>query len=320
MHDHVSKTREEQIESYRQLRDELRERHRQEREAQIESHRQAHQAGIPHDHKHEHRSLGKKFKSRLFLHASAPRSVAEALVLSTVFVLFILQPRYAGDVQREGFMALICMAVMVTALHMRLSKGAWWRQILYEGLVAVLLSIPLAGLAVYYGLNLTSGTLLADSDTPILQIPEVAGAATAVITLLLTLLLFALYRISVRLWVGLAYRRKRKLRWNITVAALLVVAALAVLMTSPILWLDAVNIATLRMGDGRIAPLYLQILFTVPAVITYLVLLTFVLAILLPPFALFSMAVTRGMTRRLDALVAATNALQDGDYTTRITV
>ncbi|HMA37619.1 MAG TPA: adenylate/guanylate cyclase domain-containing protein [Chloroflexia bacterium] len=257
---------------------------------------------------------------RVFLHAPAGRAVIESLVAGTVFVLFILQPRYAGAIQNEGFMALLSGCVMICALHMRLSQGPWWRQILYEGMVALALGIPLAGLAGFYGLNLTNGLPLPplDSGTSIPRSEILAG--TAAVTLLGTLTLFSIYRVSVRLWVGLHHRRRRQLRWALTTAHLVVIAGLSLLTTSPLLWLGWQSLATLRMQNGQIAPLYLQILFGIPPVITYLVVLTFVLAVLLPPFALFSQIVTRGITRRLEGLVAATAALQAGNYSARIAV
>ena len=82
---------------------------------------------------------------RLFLHASPRRAVVESLVAGLAFVLFILQPRYAGEVQNEGFTALVSGCVMICALHMRLATGRWWQQMLREGLAALTLSIPWPG-------------------------------------------------------------------------------------------------------------------------------------------------------------------------------
>jgi class 3 adenylate cyclase len=64
----------------------------------------------------------------------------------------------------------------------------------------------------------------------------------------------------------------------------------------------------------------LGLLFFVPAFISHLAALTVVLAVVLPPIALFSQWVTRNMARRLDALVRATAALEGGDYAARTPV
>ncbi len=261
-----------------------------------------------------------RFGERIFLHASARRAVAESLIAGTAFVLFILQPRYAGEIQNEGFVALVSGCVMICALHMRQATGRWWQQILREGLAALALGIPLAGLAVFYGLNLTNGL-------PMFQIrgdmslsrPMIVTAAAGV-TILGTLTLFAVYRVSVRLWVGLAQRRRRHLRWRLTVAHLLVIAVLILLTTAPLLGTDGQGPPNLRLQNGQIAPWYLQLLFSIPQLITYLVVLTCLLMVLLPPFAIFSQLVTRETTRRLEGLVAATTALQAGDYTARSVV
>ncbi len=257
---------------------------------------------------------------RLFLHASPRRAVAESLLAGIVFVLFILQPRYAGQVQNEGFTALLSGCVMICALHMRLSTGRWWQQILREGLAALALGIPLAGLAVFYGLNLTNGLPMGPLDEIGDVPPSALVAGTALVAMLSTLTLFAIYRVSVRLWVGLAQRRRRHLRWRLTTAHLLVIAVLTLLISTPLLWAEGPAMGGLRLQNGQLAPWYLQILLSVPQFITYLVVLTCLLAVLLPPFALFSQLVTRETTRRLEGLVAATTALQAGDYSARSAV
>ena len=145
-------------------------------------------------------------------------------------------------------------------------------------------------------------------------------AGTAGLAMLGTLTLFAIYRISVRLWVGLAQRRRRHLRWRLTTAHLLVIATLTMIGTIPLLWLEGPAMGGLRLQNGQIAPWYLQLLLSIPQLITYLVVLTLLLTVLLPPFALFSQLVTRETTRRLEGLVAATTALQAGDYKARSAV
>lgn len=259
------------------------------------------------------------------LNVTPGRALVEALLLSCVVLVALLQGVYPPDVLAAGALVAALGGALVCAVRLRLPQGSRWRQLGFEIGVALALMGGLAGVAtVYYALaaypRLLAEHLITEHDLVGFLILGLLGATA--LAFLIGAIPFLIYRAGIRLLVFLNRVRRRYLRWALTSANLAIIIGLLLLIASPglvTLWQELAH-STVR-ENGEPAPVALRILlFLILSLAPDLVLLALVLMIGMPIFAVIALALTRGVTRRLEALVAATSAIRSGDYGARVAV
>ncbi|MDE3231358.1 MAG: HAMP domain-containing protein [Chloroflexota bacterium] len=241
---------------------------------------------------------------RFLAAASWRRALAETVALAVIVtVLLPLYPgRHSTLNQLLAYMLLIGPAgcALWLALRLRLPAGLWWRAMLIEAPVGLLLAIAPAGTLLF--------VLLRDyMPTNPRRQPEYLVVVGVIIFLFV--LAFTVYRAGVRLWLWWDIKRRRSLRWALTHALLAV--------------------ATTGVGIVALSLLALQIIFFRPnaplfqwltAIVFVSILLIIGILVALPPSAIFSFLFARGASRRILDLAHATERLRSGDLSARAPV
>jgi len=227
----------------------------------------------------------------------------------------------AGEINANalgnGTLMLCGICGMWAVLRVRVPTGAWWKQLLYEVAVGLALSVVMAGgvtamidalgwQAVWQASSLPNGL------GPML----LAGIGPG----------YCLARIGVRLWRVWGRMRRRRMRWALTHAHLVLIAVVMGIVESGFGLL--VVLSTLREDlaaidglSGLWPVLGSRVLHTLfPAAGVVVIAVGVVLAASLPLSALFSVLVARRTTRRLERLASAASALRKGDLEARVEV
>jgi signal transduction histidine kinase len=250
-------------------------------------------------------------------HSAAPsRAASEALLLAGLVASIALGLTWHAAATGNIFflrdnVSFVLLAGPIVALwcaaRMRPHAGAWWRGVLSDLGMGMLLGLIPAGIMLF-----TEQVLIAQSD----RLSLVARAFDHRISLWVVLLValgafgleFVVLRLGVRGWLYWNQLRRRRLRWALT-HALLSVAVLA----AGLFALLAVSL-TITTRGATTSLAVVPILF-------FLAVLTIIgLAMVLPPSALFSYLFVRHTTARLQALARATGRLRAGDYAIRVPV
>lgn len=258
-----------------------------------------------------------------WLRAGAARAVGETFALQiglTVSLLGLALALPARESLRSISSLLILdgpCCILWCALRLRLPIGRWWRNLLYESAIAAALALvllPLLAIAASTILLLKQGlpiVLEGERSLPALlaeglvYYPQILGVLLAIF--IGALASFLVFRIGIRLWLRWNQMRRKRLRWALTHAHLLVVVIGAALLGALLVGVDALT------STGF--PFYLLSILVALSIFTSLA-----LAIVLPPSALFSYLFARRMTRRIEALARATSALRQGEYSIRVPV
>ncbi|HEX8032312.1 MAG TPA: ATP-binding protein [Ktedonobacterales bacterium] len=252
---------------------------------------------------------------RFWLGATPPHALVETLLIaaavSLIAYLLIYNPSRFGLAQftinlilLDGpFCALWC------ALRLRLSRGTWQRQYLHDSTMGAILGL------VPFGVLLVTALSLASSERSAANLLRVGVrgipiAAFFLIALVAFMAEFVVFRIGVRLLLFWNRLRRTRLQWALTHAHLVVAAIGAGLLILLVVTLLHVT----SSGPGR------SIITVVPLLFFLSVLSVLGIIIVLPPSALFSFIFARSMTRRLQTLTTATNALRAGDYAVRVPI
>jgi len=273
------------------------------------------EAGIHPADKHPAETLPNP--SRRFLCAAHPaRAIAEAWAwgFTILFLLWRLAGSVVPAVMGNGWLVLAGTAGMWAVLRTRIPAGTWWRQVLWELGVGVVLSLSmLVGiLGATYWLHWEAAWQAA-----------YANNSPAVILMLGIGPGFVLTRGLLRVWLYWNRLRRRRMVWAMTHAHLVVVVivmslwAVVMVILSPLREILSYDPYTNNFWAALASDL-LVTLFPVAMVVLFTS--AFVLVIVLPPSALLSFLVARRTTRRLEDLAAATGALRGGDYSTRVPV
>jgi signal transduction histidine kinase len=240
-------------------------------------------------------------RRRRFL-AVAPwwRALIETAVLAGLLTAMLpLYPGQNTEMNRLlAFMLLIGPAGcgVWLAIRLRIGVGPWWRTLLAEAPLGVLLA-----LAPSFILLMLLQPYIASNP----QRTQDYSIAAVVISLLFAIA-FVVYRIIVRLWLWWDGLRRRSLRWALTHALLSVAACGAIVVGLAL-------IALILILSRPSAPLFQWI--TALVFISILIVIGILAA--LPPSALFSYVFARGASLRILALARATERLRSGDYSTR---
>lgn len=228
-----------------------------------------------------------------FLRASPARALLETLlVLAGAFLLCSLLFGAGSSGSARLFVFVPLCAILWCAVRLRLPTGAWRRRVAHDGVVGLLVGLALLPALTYAGALAYARRGIA-GDVIAAIITETACAS-----------IFLLARVGGRLWLFWDRLRRTRLRWVLTHAHLVVVAAGLVLFD--------VLLTIINVWLGRGFPL-----FVIAATIAVT---TIMMSIVLLPAALVSFVVARGVTRRIESLAAATSRLRGGDYDSRVAV
>ncbi len=229
-----------------------------------------------------------------------PRALIETVALAVALVATLpLYPGHnTGVTLLLSFMLLIGPAgcALWLALRLRMPPGPWWRSLLGEVPVGLLLALPPSLVL------LLLVKRYAESSPQ--RAPEYTVAV--IVIALLFAVAFLVYRIGVRLWFWWDALRHRSLRWALTHALISVAATGAVLVGAALMLL-------LFVLTRPSAPLFQWI----TALVFIAILIVIGILLVLPPSALFSYLFARGASRRILDLARATERLRSGDYATR---
>ncbi len=259
-----------------------------------------------------------KAQARRFLFAAGNlRALAETTLLGVALLAFFSRVVF---IERAGFgWQVVVMTLPVlslyAALRLRLPAGPWRRQVWIELLTSIEYGFILsaAGTAFIY---------LASADTPLARYDTFGAIGTALAFGAVGLGLLAL-RVAVRLWRFWQALRQRRMVWALTHAQMLLVVGMAVLALIFFIGLALQSNLIPATAETANLPSFLvmRFLFTVFPVLGMMTLLTLAaILFLLPPSALFSYLFARRITRRLENLNTAAEALRQGDYTSRVDV
>ena len=258
-----------------------------------------------------------KRKLAFFWVAYPLQGLAESVLIG--LLILVATMRLEGHVEWYVFQSalfFLCgVCGMWAVLRICIPQGGWLKQGIWELGVGLCLS-----LVMLFGLRNLS--LLFKCDA----LWRLATWDDEAITLLLlcTGLGYFLARGGVRLWLRWDRMRSQRLVWSLTHAQLMVVIFLA-LLAALITFLTALSsgaaVHIWRQTGDPLGSFVTGLLVTFfPNIILITALTVIVLAVALPPSAVFSYFMARRTTRRLEALVSATAALRSGDYHARVPV
>ena len=240
-------------------------------------------------------------RPRRFL-AAAPwqRALIETVALAGLSVALL--PLYPGRNTELNLLLSVMLLIgpagcaLWLALRLRMPAGPWWRTLLAEAPVGVLLALAPSLILV-----LLVGPYMNRAPQ---RIPQYLTFETVISLIFASA--FLVYRVGVRLWLWWDTKRRRSLRWALTHALL--------------------SVAVIGAGIVGLSILTLVLVFTRPAAplfqwITALVFISILILIgllaVLPPSMAFSFFFARGATRRILDLAHATERLRSGDYAAR---
>ncbi len=253
-----------------------------------------------------------------FLWAANPfQGLAESLLVGAMILIAVahLEGYAEWYVFQAGLFFLCGVCGMWAALRIRMPRGGWLSQTLWELAVGLGLS-----LLMLYGLRRLGNFFNWDALWRVSTWPRDSVA-----------LLFActgpgyfLARGGLRFWRRWDRMRRQRMVWALTHTQLTVVAFFAFLVALSIYLRDPYAGGASRVWaqtQDPVRSLLTGLLVTLfPAVILISVLTIVVLAVLLPPLAIISFFVAQRTTRRLEALAQTTAALRAGDYQARVAV
>lgn len=237
----------------------------------------------------------------LFLSVSPLRAGAEAVVLAVVLTLgiFLSSNKQSGaDILQ--ILVVGPLGAILFSLRMRLGVGS--RRVITSREVAT-------GAAVM--------VLVTTPDIPLL-IAEPASGLTWLgvgLTFLWNLGAFGFFRTLAYLWPRWDRLRRSHLRWEMTHTTLVVVAAVASVVTLVVVILSLFN----NVGfDLFSLPTGLVLLLPLVGILIFLTVVA--LTIVLPPAALISYFAARHTAQRLESLAHGTSGLREGNFDIRVEV
>lgn len=239
-----------------------------------------------------------------FLGAGAAQAFAEAVALAVVLAL----PFLFGDGPRPGDLAfgLVVgpLCVILFAARAKLRRGRRRANVGREGLAALVVSASSAAICAL-------PTVLAGSTDPV---PLVAAALLA-----WNLGAFVLFRALAYSWPRWSALRRRRLRWEMTHAILVVVALVSTVLIIATVLLSLSTGLFLPADAGNLSPVE-RMLSALLALGTTIFLTVMALALILPPAALVSYFVARRTARRLESLARGAGGLREGNLAVRVEV
>ncbi len=259
-----------------------------------------------------------KHLRKVFWSAHPLRAVVESLLVGLLILAALtnLAPKATSYMLGNGWLILCGASGMWSVLRVRRQVGVWWRKVLDEIGVSVLLSVAM-----------TSGILAAAALFNLTSLLAVGlfgdMLATAMLLMCIGIGYFGV-RCVLRLLFLWDRMRRRRMLWSLTHAHLTVVVLVSVagaiflFLLAPYSSIAADD--SLRSGDFLMVYVTQIMTLLFPSAMVALFLTGAALVAVLPPSAIFSFLVARKTTRRLESLTKAASALRSGDYATRVPV
>ncbi len=256
-------------------------------------------------------------RRRCFWTVGIVRALIESWALGALLLIGLLWvgEQVPPNALGQSFLFLSGACALWAALRLRLSPDGWRAGFPGEMLAALGLSLALGGGLPALAWLLGWGERFARSNL---------GVIGAMVFMAASGMLFAGLRVGVWLWAFWNRLRRRRMLWALTHAHLIVVVGVVVLLVGVISGIQIVS-ATPDLPpffSPEWASAFVDILaltiFPFAGMMAFM--LVVLLAVLLPPFAIFSYFVARRTTRRLESLAEATSALRAGDLAARVAV
>jgi len=227
----------------------------------------------------------------------------------------VLQVRVSAGLVRQGVLALTGGAALWSALRMRpthpvFSPRAWWREALYATFCS------LSGLAGWGAFLLhPAWRPAATTQSDLLILAMLLGASGVE---------FLLLRVGLAAWRWARALARQHLVWAIAethAQLVLLFALLGALLTTLGVYAQGYLASSPSGSPGVLESVVSMLLWTLLPILGVWVAATVAgLAILLPPATLLSFRAARRITRRLNDLIRAAEALRRGDYGVRTPV
>lgn len=256
-------------------------------------------------------------RAHVFFSVSPARAILEAWAvgMALLFVLSRLVGQVSAPVLGNGLLVLCGIVGMWGVLRVRLPRGGWRRQMLWEAGVGAGLSGVMTGGLLGVGALLRWDAVWAQSS--------LRSALTFGLLLAGIGPGYVMARGVIRLWTYWNRLRRGQMVWGLTHALLTVVLIVGGAMIVFLMVVGPLRYVLFASGeapswDVLLAERFFQTLF--PAAVVALGVGAVMLIIVMPPAALFSFFVARRTTRRLETLAEATSALRAGEYETRVEV
>jgi signal transduction histidine kinase len=258
-----------------------------------------------------------KVRGGVLWRAGTVRALAESLALGVLLMtgLLLVGEQLPANALAQSFFLLGTVCALWAALRLQLPEGQWSARLLREGMAALGLGLALGG-----GLP----ALMAVAGWGDRFARSTLGVAGAVLALGASGMTFVALRVGVWVWHIWNRLRHRRMLWALTHAHLTVVMVLVLVIAV----LGGIQIvSTVEDLPGRVpstewAPAFIDLLVRTlfPFVTIVAILLIVLLAVLLPPSAVFSYVIAQRTTRRLESLTEVTTALRQGDLSARVPV
>ncbi len=258
----------------------------------------------------------------VILRASPTLALLETLLLAAIFLMSLKPQNAVGSFDDllpslGSTLAVSSSCALWFAVRLRLPRGRRLGNFMYEVGAIGLFTVLLMGLLAIFLVALGNQQALeAEFGADRKVIGSVAIGSLAA----LTILLFAVYRIGLRMVRTLERLRRQHLRWALTHGHITVltgfIGAIA-LITMMVSW---AAVDEMMPGQTGATPLALRLLYGIMLPLSlFAAEMVVTLMVVVPPIAFLSFLLTRRMTRRLEQLVAATQAISHGDYSARVT-
>lgn len=264
---------------------------------------------------------------RFFWGVGAVRALIESWGLGALLMtgLLLVGEQIPPNALGQSFFFLGAICALWCALRLRLPKGRWGARLLREGVASLPFLIEGAaalGLSLALGAGLPALALIVGWGDQFAR--SNLGLVGAALVLSAAGMIFAVLRIGVWLWHIWDRLRRRRMLWALTHAHLTVVVGLVLLIAifGGFQIVSTMEDLPARFPSPDWAPAFVDLLARTifPSVGIVALLLIGLLAVLLPPSAIFSYFVARRITRRLESLAAAATALRQGDLSARVDV
>ncbi|HML21429.1 MAG TPA: ATP-binding protein [Aggregatilinea sp.] len=272
------------------------------------------------------------------LRVSLPRALIEALALSTAMmaILLLTTTHFSLSDRQNGLFIVMLTGISWYAIRLRRAQGRWWRQILFE---------LIGGLAVSLGMGvliLEIGNLLIQSVLKTLDDAGLVAIVRATMVLVLALITNnrdATYdalapetysaviisgviahitaRTLIRIWLFWGRLRRRHLLWSLTHSHVLLVVLPTAAFSIVLITSEWSRLSTSNTEGESLVSLVLNL---VPLILVYGVLLGLLLVLVVPPSIFLAYLAARRTTRRLKVLMGGAAALSAGDTSIRIPV
>lgn len=242
---------------------------------------------------------------RTIVYSSIPRAFLEALACTCLVILLTIWEKQVNRANLiDTIISIVAIFMFVFATRTTIKRGTLKQKIFYE------LKIFLFQNLFFAFILLSAGFYFKLLHPAMLRWQEVAQVAAGIFVGNIFFLL--VYRSVLQFWVRIERLHHQYLRWRLTYAILFTIFVLCFLASV--------------VGSFMYDPLYTKgeqgelpgVLIIFDHIMSTIIIGLIVLLFLLPPFAIFSFAVTKRITRRIEELAIVAKGLRSGNYDVRI--